>query len=48
MDFGFSLGVCPMELRKLVFSLEYLVSNGRQVLLEDVRLGGSTTDGIRA
>ena len=41
--FGFSHRVCPTELRKLVFSLEYLVSNGRQALLEGIRLGGSTT-----
>ena len=46
--FGFSPGVCPTELCNLVFSLEYLVSNGRQVLLGGIRLGGSTTDGIRA
>ena len=43
--FGFSLGVCPMELHNLVSSLEYLVSNGRQVLLGGIRLGGSTTAG---
>ena len=30
-----------MELRNLVSSLEYLVSNGRQVLLGGIRLGGS-------
>ena len=41
--FGFFPGVCSTELRNLVSSLEYLVSNGRQVLLEGVRLGGSTT-----
>ena len=41
--FGFSLGVCPTELRNLVSSLEYLVSNGRRVLLGDIRLGGSAT-----
>ena len=41
--FGFSHGVCPMELRNLVSSLEHLVSNERQVLLEDIRLGGSAT-----
>ena len=32
-----------MELRSLVSSLGYLVSNGRQVLLGDIRLGGSAT-----
>ena len=41
--FGFSLGLCPTELRNLVFSLEYLVSNVRQVLLGGIRLGGSAT-----
>ena len=41
--FGFSLGVCSTEPRILVSSLEYLVSNGRQVLLGGVRLGGSAT-----
>ena len=41
--FEFSLGVCSTELRSLVSSLEYLVSNGRQVLQGDIRLGGSTT-----
>ena len=41
--FGFSLGVCSMELRNLVPSLQYLVSNGRQVLLGGVRLGSFTT-----
>ena len=40
--FGFSLGVCSMELHDLVSFLEYLVSNGRQVLLGGIRLGGST------
>ena len=39
--FGFSLGVCSTELCNLVSSLEYLVSNGRQVLLGDIRLVGS-------
>ena len=39
--FGFSLRVCSMELRNLVSSLECLVSNGRQVLLEGIRLGSS-------
>ena len=46
--FEFSLGLCSMELRSLVSSLEYLVSNGREVLLESIRLGGSTTGDIRA
>ena len=32
-----------MELRSLVSSLEYLVSNRGQVLLEGIILGGSTT-----
>jgi len=41
--FEFSLGVCSTELRSLVSSLEFLVSNGRQVLLEDIILGGSAT-----
>ena len=41
--FGFSLGVCSTELRNLVSSLEYLVSNRGQVLLKDIRLGGSAT-----
>ena len=40
---GSPLGVCSTELRNLVFSLEYLVSNGRQVLLGGIRLDGSTT-----
>ena len=31
------------ELRSLVSSLEYLVSNGRQVLREGIRLDGSAT-----
>ena len=39
--FRFSLGVCPIELCNLVFSLECLVSNGRQALLGGIRLGGS-------
>ena len=42
--FGLSLGVCSMELRNLVSSLENLVSNERQVLLEGMRLGGSTIE----
>jgi len=41
--FRFFLGVCSMELRNLVSSLEHLVSNGRQVLLGGIRLGGSAT-----
>ena len=41
--FEFSLGVCSTELHSLVSFLEYLGSNGRQVLLEGIRLGGSTT-----
>ena len=41
--FGFSHGVCPMELRNLVFSLGCLVSNGIQALLGGFRLGGSAT-----
>ena len=44
--FGFSLGVCPTELRNLMFSLECLVSNGRRALLGGIRLGGSATGGI--
>ena len=36
------------KLRGLVSSLEYLVSNRRQVLLGDIRLSGSATGGIRA
>ena len=46
--FRFSPGVCPMKLRNLMFSLECLVSNGRRALLGGIRLGGSTTCGIRA
>ena len=46
--FGFSPGVCPMEPSNLVFSLGCLESNGRRVLLEGIRLGGSATGGIRA
>ena len=41
--FEFSLGVCSTELRNLVSSLEYLVSNGGQVPLGGIRLGGSAT-----
>ena len=41
--FRFSLGVCSTELSNLVSFLEYLVSNGRQVLLEGIRLDGSAT-----
>ena len=32
-----------MELRNLVSSIEYLVSNGGQVLLEGIRLGSCAT-----
>ena len=46
--FRFSPGVCLMEPSNLVFSLECLVSNGRQAPLGGIRLGGSTTGGIRA
>ena len=46
--FGFSPRVCPMEPSNLVFSLECLVSNGRQALLGGIRLGGSAIGGIRA
>ena len=35
--------MCSTELRSLVSSLEYLVSNRGQVLLEGIILGGSTT-----
>ena len=44
--FEFSLGVCSMELYSLVSSLEYLVSNGRQVLLGGIRLGSSTIERV--
>ena len=44
--FEFSLEMCSTELRSLVSSLEYLVYNGRQVLLGGIRLGGSATGGI--
>ena len=33
--------MCPTELRNLVFSLEYLVSNESQVLMGGIRLDGS-------
>ena len=46
--FGFSHRVCPTKPSNLVFSPEFLVSNGRQALLGGIRLGGSTTGGIRA
>ena len=46
--FGFYPGVCPTELRNLVYTLEYLVSNRRRALLGGIRLGGSATGGIRA
>ena len=39
--FDFSLWVCSTELYSLVCSLEYLVSNGRQVLMGGIRLDGS-------
>ena len=42
--FRFSLRVCSTELRNLVSSLEHLVYNGRQVLVGDIRLCGSTTN----
>ena len=45
--FGSPLGVCSTELRNLVSSLGYLVSNGRQVLMGGLRLDGSATGGIR-
>ena len=38
-----SIGVCSTELHSLVPFLEYLVSNGRQVLLGGITLGGSAT-----
>ena len=41
--FEFSPRVCPTEPSNLVFSPECLVSNGRQALLRDIRLGGSAT-----
>ena len=40
---SFLLGVCSTELRSLVSSLGYLVSNGRQVLLRGIRLCVSAT-----
>ena len=43
--FEFSLGVCSTELRSLVSSLGYSVSNGRQVPLRGIRLGGPATSG---
>ena len=46
--FGFSHGVCPTKPSNLVFSFGYLVSNGRQAFLGDIRLGGSGIGGIRA
>ena len=36
----FSHGACSIKLHNLVTSLGYLVSNGRQVLLEGIRLDG--------
>ena len=41
--FEFFFEVCSTKLRSLVSSLRYLVSNGRQVLLRGIRLGGSAT-----
>ena len=41
--FGFSPVVCPMKSSNLVFPFGCLASNGRQVLLGGIRLGGSTT-----
>ena len=35
--------MCSTKLHSLVSSLEYLVSNGRQVFLGGIRLGGSAT-----
>ena len=46
--FGFSPGVCPTGPCDLVFSLECLVSNGRQAFLGGIRIDDSTTGGIRA
>ena len=46
MDFRVLPWGVPTELYNLVFSLEYLVFNGRQVLLGGIRLGGSATGGI--
>ena len=46
--FGFSPGVCPTESSNLVFSLECLVSNGRQALLWGIKLGGSATSSSRS
>ena len=47
MDFLVLPWVCSMELRNLVSSLEYLVSNGRQVLMGGIRLGDSAIGGNR-
>ena len=44
VDFWVPPEVCSAELSNLVFSPGCLVSNGRQVLLGDIRLGGSATD----
>ena len=44
--FGFFLGVCPIELCNLVFSLKYLVSNGRRELLGGIRLDGYVPTGV--
>ena len=44
MDFRVLPWVYSTELHNLVSSLEYFVSNGRQVLLGGIRLGGSVTE----
>ena len=44
---GSPLGCARRNMCNLVFSLECLVSNGRQALLGGIRLGGSATGGIR-
>ena len=44
---GSPLGVCSTELRNLASSLEYLVSNGGQVPLGGIGLGGSAIGGDR-
>jgi hypothetical protein len=43
MDFRVLPRVCSTESQSLVHSLGYLMSNRRQVLLGDIRLGGSAT-----
>ena len=45
MDFRVLPWVCLIELHNLVSSLEYLVSNRRQVLPRGIRLDSSTTIG---